>query len=305
MPGLAGKDATMGIARGGDFFSTSTKLGGMRGPSTYDTGYSTSRLGKVSIDPSIRAIQEQMLARNNNLYNQLGQSAESLLGNQNAYIQARVNPLEQQLTEREGELGRSIGLRGLSGSSFGEQAMTNFNIDKNRALGDARSTALNDSLGQLAQIRAQQFASLGLDSKTAQDRMANELQALGLGKSQIDQAMQAYISYQQNSTQSRSGIASSVVGGVKSGSGSTPSAGNCFVAEVIYGVDSPITLTIRSFVKKHSADKTLLGKFFRLYIKKGRKWAETVRDNKTIRMVAKLIWDELYKMAMKENGKTV
>ena len=67
-------------------------------------------------------------------------------GNQNPYIQARVRPLEEQFGRRRGELMRSLGQRGVMGSSFGDQSLNSFGIDSERALGDARSQATQEAL---------------------------------------------------------------------------------------------------------------------------------------------------------------
>ena len=199
------------------------------------TQYSKARLGNVRMDPSIRALQEETLAKNNNLYNDLGQSARDLMGNQSAYIQARVNPLEADFAQRYGALERNLGLRGLSGSSFGEQSKDSFTADKNRALGDARALATNDSLNQLAQIRAQQFSSIGLDAQTSRDRFMQEMAALGLGQQQLALAAQSFESYQNrmlnNNIQHQSNVAYS--GGM--GGGGEGGSIICTAMNELYG----------------------------------------------------------------------
>ena len=174
--------------------------------------------GNVTFDPSIRSIQEQGLARNNNLYNELGSSGQEILGNlrdtrsrytgnQSDYIKSQTNPIEQEMTSRQGGLERSLGLRGVSGSSFGDQSLTNFGIDKQRAIGDARSKAEFESLqattgldAQMAQTlfqkTAQQMAINGMDNETAQARLRQELAGLGLSQQQANAAMQGFESYQ-------------------------------------------------------------------------------------------------------------
>ena len=204
--------------------------------STTSTGYSSAGRGNVSIDPSIRAIQEQNLARSSNLYNALGEQARGLLGNQSGYIQARVNPLEQELTGRQGQLERNLSTRGLSGSSFGDQSMTNFAIDKQRSLGDARSLATSESLNALGQAYAQQAGMLGFDAQTARDRFSNEMQALGLGQGQIDLMTKSF-EEEQRRLAGNTGVGishNSAVGASGGGGGSSPSI-ICTAMNQMYG----------------------------------------------------------------------
>lgn len=158
----------------------------------FSTGFSTINGGNVTIDPSIRAIQEQNLSRSNNLYNDLGSQAVGLMGNQSDYIRARVSPLEQEYNMRQGAQERNLSLRGLSGSSFGEMDRTNLASAKERDLGNARALATQDSLSELARVRAQQAQAIGMDAQTARDRFAQELSALGIGQGNIQQLFNMY-----------------------------------------------------------------------------------------------------------------
>lgn len=203
--------------------------------STMGTGYSTLKEGQLTLDPSIRSIQEQSLSRNTNLYNELGESGKNILGNLQglrgryegnaaAYTKARVNPMEQELTTRQGELQRNLGLRGVSGSSFGEGAQTNFAIDKERALGDARAQAEMENLQALTGIDAQMASTLfnktsqqmqinGMDLATAKERLAGELQALGASQVQINTMVKAFEGQQDRAFQERKAIADSILKG--------------------------------------------------------------------------------------------
>lgn len=120
-------------------------------PTKISTPFSSVNNGVVSLDPTIRNSFMESMGNFRGLFDQAG-------GNQGAYIQARVNPMEQQFAQQRGALERSLGLRGVSGSSFGDQSMTNFDIDSQRALGDARALATNDAIrmqGQLSQLLGQ------------------------------------------------------------------------------------------------------------------------------------------------------
>lgn len=193
------------------------------GPSAYSTPYSSVNQGVVNIDPSVRLLQDQALQRTMGLYgnvgsatdeyvNQANQLRSRFLGNQNAFTQARVNPLQQELTTRQGALERSIGLRGLSGSSFGEQALTGFGIDKQRALGDERAKAEMESIAALQGIdkgilsaildSVQQQSMLNNENyEVAGMRLEQELAALGLGQNQINQFMDSFYRNQENKLQ--------------------------------------------------------------------------------------------------------
>lgn len=183
------------------------------------TGFSRMDQGNVTLDPSIRAIQEQGLARNNNLYNQLGSFGQEILGNlrgtrsryegnQSAYLQSRINPVEQEFSQRQGGLQRSIGMRGLAGSSFGDQALNNLATEKQRTLGDVRAQAEMENLqaltgidAQMAQTMfqnvAQQMQITGMDLDTAKTRLQQELQALGLGQAQVKLMADQFENYQR------------------------------------------------------------------------------------------------------------
>lgn len=336
----SGLDATKGIMRYGNYFDASRKMGGGRASQTWGTGNSSMSYGNVTIDPRIRQIQEQNLAKNNNLYNELGESGRSILGdlrglrsryegNQSAYIQSRLDPYQQQFATRRGELQGSIGLRGLGGSSFGEQALTNFDIDTQRALGDVRAQAENENLQALTGLSAQEANTLfsrvanqasltNADSDTAKAMLQQELSALGLGSQQQQLMMNAFESWQGRGNQDRQNIAQDIIGGFNASANMTNANANmsrntsgtlntsgtfCFVAEALYGIDSEKTHTIREFVGRHIGDKSLFGIFLSAYRKYGRKWAELVSKNKAVRAIARIIWDRMFELAETENGK--
>lgn len=182
------------------------------------TGYSTANQGKVNIDPSIRAIQDQGLANLTGLYGQAGQYGDELIsntrgirerfmGNESAYKQSLINPILAQVSQRRGELQRSIGQRGLAGSSFGEQAQTNFDIDTQRQLQDARAQAEMSNLQALTGIDSQLaenmfskiFAQSQLNNESqniAQARLRQELAALGIGEQQANLMVNAFEGWQ-------------------------------------------------------------------------------------------------------------
>lgn len=236
---MSGKTRTASLVSMPSAFSkgSSKAMGNASIRTPYSSITAAGGSSKVRMDPSIRAIQEQVLSRNTNLYNELGESGKNILGNLQglrgryegnaaAYTQARVNPLEQELTTRQGELQRNLGLRGVSGSSFGEGAQTNFAIDKERALGDARSQAEMENLQAITGIDAQMASTLfnktsqqmqinNMDLDTAKTRLAGELQAMGASQAQINTMVQAFESQQNRAFQERKAIADTILGAFK------------------------------------------------------------------------------------------
>ena len=193
------------------------------------TDYSSIQGNHVSLDPSIRNLQNESLGNTGALEsgvmgygtkfrNRSDENAGAydklyaeLTSNQNPFIQARVDPLKGQIASRRGELQRSQGLRGVSGSSFGNDELTNFDFGANRELGNATATATQEALGArsgtLGNIGAQNTSTLaGNNSITGQlnslntnrtgiagQRSAQELASLGLSDQAAQQLQQAAI----------------------------------------------------------------------------------------------------------------
>lgn len=151
------------------------------------TDFSRTSGGHTSFDPSIRALQDKSLAetdkaisgtmgygttfraRSDENKDQYDKLYAELTSNQNPYIQARVNPLKEQIASSRGLIQRNQGLRGISGSSFGNDELTNFDFGASRQLGDAGSTATREALG----ARSTTLGSLGALN---QNRLSGETQ---------------------------------------------------------------------------------------------------------------------------------
>ena len=238
---MSGRDRTTSLISKDTFFNTSRKKGGGRGMDSMNTGYSSAINGNVTMDPSIRAIQDQAMARNAGLYGDLNTGGAEIMnnlrgtrsrfqGNQSAYIESKLNPMRQEYAQREGALQRNIGLRGLTGSSFGQQSLDSFSTEKNRGLGDARAQAEFENLSALTGIDAQMAQTMfgkvgqqmqlnGMDLDTAKARLAGELQALGVGQAQINTMVNAFESQQNRAFQERKAIADSIMQGFSMGGG--------------------------------------------------------------------------------------
>lgn len=188
-----------------------------------DTGYSSAMQGRVTIDPSIRAIQDRGLSRINDLYGETGRYGDELIGNsrslrsrfegnRSAYADSQLNPMRQQIASRRGEIQQNIGMRGISGSSFADQSINNFDTESNRELQDAGAKVEFEQLQALtgidSQMAQQMFGKIaqqaqlnGESQEIAQQRLAQELAALGLGQQQINLMTSAFEATQKRRSQ--------------------------------------------------------------------------------------------------------
>lgn len=200
-----------------DFISGAIPEGGLT------TGLSTldPRAGTISIDPTGRDLNLGALG---GLRSDLAQQREALLGNKGAFMEARVNPLIETLTRGRGQLQRGLGRTGVRGS-IGQRALQSFDIAGERALGDARALAEQETQNALNQITTQLFqggtgvgtnifnqelAALNLSTGTMQN-LLNFATALttGAGASAVSSANAAA---QHN--QARAGDIRSALGGL-------------------------------------------------------------------------------------------
>ena len=146
----------------------------------FDTGLSTidPRTGQISVDPTGRNLQLDALGT---FQGQLGDTRSSLLGNQGAFQQARVNPLLEQLALRRGERERDLSRTGVRGT-FRDRSLQDFDIAGERAVGDQRAIATQESLTAINQLDAAGFAA---GTGVGAQLFNQELQALGLSANTI------------------------------------------------------------------------------------------------------------------------
>jgi len=148
------------------------------------------RTGAVNIDPSVRGLQQRSLSYipgyQNQLQNSFGQYSSGLgniisglQGNQNAYVQARQNPLMQQQARALGSLQQGNALRGISGSSFANQSENNLNTDYGRAIGDQGALAVNDSLSAQAGLYGNLY-NAGVNNVAGQSALTNQYNQVGI-----------------------------------------------------------------------------------------------------------------------------
>jgi hypothetical protein len=135
--------------------------------------------GAVNIDPFGRDLRRNALG---DFTANVGETRNSLLGNQNAFNQARVNPLMETLGRGRGELSRGLNRTGVRGT-FRDRALQDFDIQGERALGDQRAIAEQESLTAINSIDQLMFNA---QSGTATDSFNEELAALGFGLDTIN-----------------------------------------------------------------------------------------------------------------------
>jgi len=136
------------------------------------------RTGQIVVDPLGRDLQLDSLGT---FKGQLGETRAGLLGNQGAFQQARVNPLLEQLAGRRGERERDLSRTGVRGT-FRDRSLQDFDIQGQRAVGDQRALATQESLSAINQLDAAGFAA---GTGVGAQLFDQELQALGLSANTI------------------------------------------------------------------------------------------------------------------------
>lgn len=146
-----------------DPFSFSLNAGGGAGVSVSPTSAST---GSVSVTDSGRfnGVFDRVDAENAAASGRLGSLISSLKSNQNPYIQARVNPLQDTVARRVADVSRDLAQRGVQGSIRNNE-VNNAAFLGERELGDARALATNEALS--AQLEAE-ATRLGVGSEGLQ-----------------------------------------------------------------------------------------------------------------------------------------
>lgn len=197
----------------GSFLGVSpSKLGRDRfSPQPISTGYSSmDASGNVMIDPSIRALQDQRLGYiSSGTEDYLSKNSDlrkRYLGNQSAFRQAIVNPLERKFAQGRSELQQGLGLRRVSGSSFGDQAIQGYDTDAGRAIGEAGAMAEMQDLQALTGLDSNALSAMfqraNAEGAIGQQRLVQELSALGLSQDRVNQMLNAWNASQNRDQQS-------------------------------------------------------------------------------------------------------
>lgn len=116
-------------------------IGDMRGliPQYIDNA-NNSRNVFSSLDTGLAQLSQKTTGDYDNL---LGE----VTGNESNYVRSQINPLLQAQATGYGNMLESQGARGIRGSSFGDQALTNYGVDTGRGIADATAKALEGSYG--------------------------------------------------------------------------------------------------------------------------------------------------------------
>ena len=126
---------------------------------------------------TFRARSDENKAQYDDLYREL-------TSNQNPFIQARVDPLKEQIAGSRGQIQRNQGLRGVSGSSFGNDELINFDFGAQRQLGNASALATNDALGARGNTLGS-LSSLNQNRLSGETQLTNSLNTLNTNRTGI------------------------------------------------------------------------------------------------------------------------
>ena len=147
----------------------------------FGTPFSTlnPRSGALSVDPLGRNLNLQGL---DNFSSRIGQTRESLVGNQGAFINARVSPLLERLQAGRGQLQRGLGRTGVRGT-FADRSLQDFDINAARAEGQARSLARQETDQAITALDQMLF---GAETGVGQNVFNQEITSLGLSAEVIN-----------------------------------------------------------------------------------------------------------------------
>jgi hypothetical protein len=130
--------------------------------------------GVTNIDPMAR---ELGLGAFDQFSGALGDTRSALLGNQNAFERARVDPLLRQLEAGRGARERELGRTGVRGT-FRNQSLQDFDLAGQRELGNARAFAAQDTITMVNAIDSLMFNA---GTGTGLNLFNQELASLGIG----------------------------------------------------------------------------------------------------------------------------
>lgn len=99
-------------------------------------------------------------------------------GNQSAFIQSLTNPYDQSTATGRGQLQQSLGLRGVAGSSFGDQALGNYDYTRDMGRGDLVAKGTTAGIGAQGQL-----TTAALDAVNKRNLNKNTLLGAGLSAS--------------------------------------------------------------------------------------------------------------------------
>lgn len=117
----------------------------------------------------VQGTQADVLGKVQSLYGQAG-------ANQGGYVQSVTDPVRKAAASAIGNETLNQGLRGIRGSSFGEQNLAAITTDAGRQIADATAKATQESLGLQSGLAGQELTTAGAQSGlSAQNLQAAEL----------------------------------------------------------------------------------------------------------------------------------
>lgn len=181
--GLASGAASAALSSGGDAPGLRQLTAG--GPNTLNTRRSELDLqkGRIVLDPRFRKQQDRSLDRFRGLADRLGE-------NRNAFLEARVAPLERQIGQRRSGLREELSRTGVRGT-FRNQALNRFDLEAEQRLGEERAKAEQQSI-EAERAIAQDIANIGSEA------WQREMEELGLSGDIVSRLMSRAVSAQSN-----------------------------------------------------------------------------------------------------------
>lgn len=103
------------------------------------------------------------------------------------FMAAALNPIKQAGATAQGALTENLGVRGMTGSSFGQQAQTNLGLDYGTALATGTENALKQQIGLQAGLAGQIGSGTQAQMGAVKDIYGADQTALQARQAQIDQ----------------------------------------------------------------------------------------------------------------------
>lgn len=178
------------------FSGSSTKGRKSSRPYFSSTGFSGWNGGVFTLDPSVRGMQDEAVGDARTLRGDLrgaldtfrsnmGTTRESLVGPNNIFRSALVNPVQEAFAARQGQLQSNLGQRRMGGSSFGQQSLDVFTREKGKGIGEAEAMAEVQRLSALTGID-QSLLEAEMGVAAAQGRLAEFIANVANTRAQIE-----------------------------------------------------------------------------------------------------------------------
>lgn len=153
-------------------------LDGIFGDGTSSTGMGGLGTAAFNSLPFVLALQ-QANSQSGDVQpyiDKLNSLGDQFAGNQSAFIKSLTDPYDQSTATGRGQLQQSLGLRGVSGSSFGDQALNTYDFTRDTGRADLVGKATTTGVGAEGQL-------LGTALDAINKRNLNKNALLGAGLS--------------------------------------------------------------------------------------------------------------------------